>query len=140
MKKKLHTTQRRMMRMIRQTKSNTGGCPAVAESVDDAADCELLNPDSEPVDDEESSHDAGNTSKQTNKHSNQGFFHDALILSAAHLPQMQAHSFKVARDLSRSALGELLLHGASFFSPNREGATARALWPSGQVSALCTES
>ena len=72
MKKKLQTTQRRMMRMIKQTKRKTGKChPAAhAASVDDTADGELHHSDSEAVEDtighnqqdlhehEESSHDA----------------------------------------------------------------------------------
>ena len=72
MKKKLQTTQRRMMRMIKQTERKTGKChPAAhAASVDDTADGEPHHSDSEAVEDtiehnqqdlhehEESSHDA----------------------------------------------------------------------------------
>ena len=72
MKKKLQTTQRRMMRIITQTKRGTGKghAASLAASVEDTADVKLHDPDSEPVDDttehnnqnfnehEESSHDA----------------------------------------------------------------------------------
>ena len=49
MRKKLQTTQRRMMRMIIQTKRKPGKCRAAshAASVDDIADDELHDPDSE---------------------------------------------------------------------------------------------
>ena len=62
MKKKLQTTQRRMMRMITQTnrKTGTGHAAAHAASVDDTADVELHDPDSEPVD-------------HTTEHDNQDF-------------------------------------------------------------------
>ena len=51
-RKKLQTTQRRMMRTIMQTKRKTGEGHAAAHaaSVDDTADVELRDPDSEPVD------------------------------------------------------------------------------------------
>ena len=53
MKKKLQTTQRRTMRMIIQTNrknTGTGHAAAHSASVDDTADVELHDPDSEPVD------------------------------------------------------------------------------------------
>ena len=59
--KKLQTTQRRMMRMMIQTKRQTGkNCPvAQAASVDVTADVEPPDPDSEQGDDttEHSNHD-----------------------------------------------------------------------------------
>ena len=75
MNKKTQTKQRRMMRMIIQTKRErkSGKTPAagLAVSVDSTADVETHDPDSEPVDDmtdnqdlhkhEESSHDADST-------------------------------------------------------------------------------
>ena len=53
MKKKLETTQRRMMRMIIQTKTSTGKCPAAAHaaSVDNTAHAEHHDPHSEREDD-----------------------------------------------------------------------------------------
>ena len=77
MKKKLQTAQRWMMRMIMQTNRKTGEGHAVAHaaSVDDTANFEPHDPDSELVDDttehnnqdlkehEESSHDASTKSQ-----------------------------------------------------------------------------
>ena len=53
MKRKLQTTQLRMMRIIIQTQRKTckGNAAARAVIVDDAANVEPHDPDSEPVDD-----------------------------------------------------------------------------------------
>ena len=53
MKKKLQTTQRRMVRIVIQTKRQTGKCAAAAHAagVEDTADVETHDPDSEQGDD-----------------------------------------------------------------------------------------
>ena len=52
---------------------------------------------------------------------------------------IQTHFVPSGTRSEQEYLEEFLLQGVNFLSPKWDGAQARALWPSGQVGASCTE-
>ena len=56
-----------------------------------------------------------------------------------HRSNSRSRSTPSGTDLRRNSTETICLHDAST-SPDREAAEAHALWPSGQVRSLCTES